>query len=66
MSGEPIEPMIALQVLIVTNKVLGPKSQLFRKYHLMEPLSSKPRGEENTVRCQLLDDQLTTHPNFLV
>jgi hypothetical protein len=25
-SGEPIEPMTALQVLIVTNKVMGPKS----------------------------------------
>ena len=25
-SGEPIEPVTALQVLVVTNKVLGPKS----------------------------------------
>jgi hypothetical protein len=26
LSGEPIEPMTALQVLVVTNMVLGPKS----------------------------------------
>jgi hypothetical protein len=26
LSGDPIEPMTALQVLVVTNMVLGPKS----------------------------------------
>jgi len=65
-SGEPIEPMTALQVLVVTNKVLGPKSQLIGKDHLVEPLSSKPRGHENSVRSQLFDDQLTALPDFLV
>jgi chromosome condensin MukBEF ATPase and DNA-binding subunit MukB len=50
-SGEPIEPLIELQVLVVTNKMLGPKFHLIGKYSLVEPLSSKPRGDESSVRC---------------
>jgi hypothetical protein len=50
-SGEPIEPMTALQVLVVTNKVLGPKSQLTGKDCLVEPLNSKPRDGKNLVWC---------------
>jgi hypothetical protein len=36
-SGEPIEPMTVLQVLVVTNKVLGPKSQLTGKDRWWRP-----------------------------
>ena len=64
--GEPIESMTTLQVLVVTNKVLGLKSYLIGKDRLVEPLSSKARDDENSVRCQLFNDQLTTHPNFLM
>jgi hypothetical protein len=37
--GEPIELMTKLHVLVVTNKVLGLKSQLTDKDHLVDPLS---------------------------
>jgi hypothetical protein len=65
-SREPIEPMTALQVLVVTNKVLGLKSQLTGKDCLVEPLSSKLRDDENSVRCQSFGDQLTTCSDFLI
>jgi hypothetical protein len=57
--------MTALQVLVVTNMVLGPKSYLTGKDRLVEPLSLKLRDNKNSVRCQLFSDQLTTRPNFL-
>ena len=50
-SGEPIEPMTTLQVLVVTNKVLGMKSYLIGKDHMVGPLSLKLRDDENSVRC---------------
>jgi hypothetical protein len=65
-SGKPIEPMTALQVLVVTNKVLGPKSCLIGKDCLVEPLSSKLRDSKNSVRCQLFSDKLTTRSDFLL
>jgi hypothetical protein len=65
-SGDPIEPMTTLLVLVVTNKVLGLKSQFISKDRLVEPLSSKPRDDENSVRCQSFIDQLMTHFDFLI
>jgi hypothetical protein len=57
--------MIALQVLVVTNMVLGPKSYLTGKDRLVEPLSLKLRDNKKSVRHQLFSDQLTTRRKYL-
>lgn len=49
-SGDPIEEMTTLQVLIVTNKELGSKSQLTGKDRLVAPLSAKPGSSDDKVR----------------
>jgi hypothetical protein len=65
-SGEPIESMTVLQVLVITNKVLGPKSQLTGKDRLVELLSLKPRDEENSVRHLWFSNQSIPCPDFPV
>ena len=45
-SGEPIEPMTVLQVLVVTNKVLCLKSQLIGKDRLWSPKLKAERRRE--------------------
>lgn len=49
-SGSPIEEMCTASALMHTNRVLGPKSQVFGKDRLVAPLSSKPEDERSPVR----------------
>ena len=61
-SGDPIEEMTTLQVLIVTNKVLGPKSQITGKDRLVAPLSAKPGSSDSKVTRLLYQWTMSSVP----